>query len=1255
MTESRTLKRLLLGALALYLAWQAQSQLGGALVSDGVILYGLAIALFVIAFARTPVTQLAKGMWFGVAARAPAFDGRATLLLALALGCMLIGLAQFYIHDTDGSGAGLVFHIASVVLFVAAFVPFRRPVARPNIGPLFRARLYTILPFALILGLAIFGRVWQLDQFPFGTWYDEADNGNYAMRMLNDPSYRPVYVESTNLPAHFVYLIALAFKLFGVSTTSMRLVTVAFGVVTVLFAYLLFRRWFGEWIGLASAAMFAVLRYDLNFSRIALHGVTTPAFELIVLYCLDRALERRRALDFALTGVALGLGLAFYAPFRLFPFVLIVFAGGLLLLAARRAGAVRRSLAFKWPAVVHPLELAVTAAGVLIAIAPVAEFAVQHRDVFFARTSAVSVFEHRDEPDLVRALWSNTVKHLEMFNLTGDRNGRHNLPGAPMLDPIMGALAVLGFAYALWRWHDPPNMLMLLVFGVMLLGGILTVDFEAPQSLRAIGVMPSLVYFAAIPLALICREMQLVFGTATPAAGLADERTTGRLDLAQGSMLAGLILLLAAIGWSNFDTFFNRQKNSVEVWAAYSAAETIVANELNRLAPDYDLIVSSLYAGHPTVRFIAPDVVNYQQWTANDRLPLIRAAGQGRGVAMLLDPLLSATYSEARRFYPSGAYREFTPPMGGSPAVYEAQMVTNTLRAVQGLVARYYRGNSYDGTPIKEDAVPELNLDWTATQPVTGSFSAEFRGTLYAPNYGPYTFNLRGAIDGQVFVDEFPAGAGPVQLARGNHALRVRTRGGATRVELWWQGAGAAQAQVVPSNVLFRAPVSNNGLLGAYYSDADWQGTPTFTQVDPEIAIYFHNIPLPRPYSVEWKGKLYAPAAGLYQFATESLDDSQLLVNSRIVVDNAGHNSTVEGGAQLAAGWNDIVVRFADKTSHTHIYLYWTPPGGTREIVPSQYLLPPMGAYPTAQEMAAVESTLPLPQAPGDGSAPSSRPTPAPAATLTLVPVRAIGQRGAGPAQFDEPRAVAVGQDGRLFVADTRNRRVQVLDANGAFISEIMGGEAAFVEPFDVVVAASGEVVVLDSDQGWLYRFDQVGHSLGRIGGPGAQFYHPRGLSIDAFNNLYIADTGGSRVVKMSLDGQRLQVFGTKGTGKGQFVEPSSAAADADGYLFATDVPNRRIESFGADGKFLLDFAIPAADAFNGPHLQIAPDGSVLVSAPQQNKLQRFSRDGKLLGEWGGLGQALGQLSLPTGIRLAGSNLWIADTANYRIQQWEIH
>src|SRR5438046_2421257 len=94
-------------------------------------------------------------------------------------------------------------------------------------------------------------------------------------------------------------------------------------------------------------------------------------------------------------------------------------------------------------------------------------------------------------------------------------------------------------------------------------------------------------------------------------------------------------------------------------------------------------------------------------------------------------------------------------------------------------------------------------------------------------------------------------------------------RARSTRCRGWWR-ATTAEPQVVPAALLFHTPVSNNGLLGSYFTNAEWKGAPTFTQVDPEIALYFHNIPLPRPYSVEWKGKVYAPAAGAYQFATES-------------------------------------------------------------------------------------------------------------------------------------------------------------------------------------------------------------------------------------------------------------------------------------------------------------------------------------------------------------------------------------------------
>ncbi|MBI3734678.1 MAG: hypothetical protein HY259_14665, partial [Chloroflexi bacterium] len=451
-----------------------------------------------------------------------------------------------------------------------------------------------------------------------------------------------------------------------------------------------------------------------------------------------------------------------------------------------------------------------------------------------------------------------------------------------------------------------------------------------------------------------------------------------------------------------------------------------------------------------------------------------------------------------------------------------------------------------------------------------------------------------------------------------------------------------------------RPAVSNSGLLGAYYRSANWSGDAAFTQVDPQIAFYFHNLPLPRPYSVEWKGKIYAPRAGQYRFATESVDESQVSIDSQMVVNNQGRGATIEGLSTLTIGWHDIVIRFADKTSYTHLYFYWSPPGGGREVVPARYLAPPMGKYPTAEEIAALAAPPPI-SPPSATPAAQSPGLPSQAAGgLNLTFVQTIGVEGEGPAGYKEPRAIGVGLDGRLYVVDSAAKRVQMLDADGKLLGAIEGGEEKFVEPFDLVTTSTGAVVVLDSESGWIYRFDSDGKPLGRFAGPSAQFFHPRGLSIDAFDNLYVADTGGSRIVKLSPEGQVLRVFGTKGNSKGQLVEPSDGAADRDGFLFATDTPNKRIEVFGPDGRYLLDFPIPNAGPFNGPHIAFAPDGTLLVTAPEPHKIQRYTREGKLLGEWGGFGSQPGQFRLPTGITVAGDFVWIADTGNHRIQKWKI-
>ncbi len=940
MAKLYSLKPLLLAMLAFVLAWLGQSALTGSLKINGWILYGIAAVLFVAAFRRVAVTEFALGHLSDTLQETPRPSRLFWALLVLAVLAMLGGVVLFGTPANAPNAWNL--HVASVLLFIAAFIPFDKLrhaslQARTELPTL----LMRALPIVAVLALAAFARLWQIDQFPFGTWNDEADNGNYAVQMLQDPNYRPVYIESTNLPAHFIYVIALSFRLFGVSTISMRFVTAAFGVVTVAFAYLLFRRWFGERLGLVAALLFAVLRYDLTFSRIALHGVTTPAFEMIVLYFLDRALERKQWSDFAWTGLALGFGLGFYTPFRLFPLVLAVFLGGLLIAALVKYGAraaIRRYLRGMLP---HWL---VAALALLIAIAPVAQFALRNRDEFFARTNAISIFERRDEPDLAKALWSNVLKHLEMFNVQGDRNGRHNLPEAPMLDPVMGVLFILGTAYALWRWRDPPNLLMLSVFAIMLQGGILSVDFEAPQSLRAIGVIPALVYFITLPVAAATQAVIHFFRRASPrqASQIADSK----LSLGFGIWELGLVLLLALITYLNFDLFFNKQKNDPGVWAAYSTAETIVANEMNRLAANYDFILSARYDNHPTVHFLAGNVTNHQRWTVNDRLPLVHD-NTGRGVVLMFDGTLLSAYDDARRFYPNAKFQEHLAPKGYSTDINEVILTPDDLRAVRGVVARYFKGDAVERAPVKEQVLTQIAVDWTKTRPLAEPFIAELRGTLYAQQYGGYRFSMLGAPGAALWIDENPVSDAPLTLARGNHALRMQVPGQSSKVELWWQEPNAPQAQLVPAANLFRPPVTNNGLLGAYYQSPDWTGDPAFMQIDPEIAFYFHVVPLPRPYSVEWKGKLFVPTAGEYRFALDSVDGSQLTLDNRVVVDNPKGQTTIEGITPLAEGWHDIAIRFSDKTSGTQIYLYWTPPGASeRELMPSRYLLPPMGLYP---------------------------------------------------------------------------------------------------------------------------------------------------------------------------------------------------------------------------------------------------------------------------------------------------------------------
>jgi sugar lactone lactonase YvrE len=138
--------------------------------------------------------------------------------------------------------------------------------------------------------------------------------------------------------------------------------------------------------------------------------------------------------------------------------------------------------------------------------------------------------------------------------------------------------------------------------------------------------------------------------------------------------------------------------------------------------------------------------------------------------------------------------------------------------------------------------------------------------------------------------------------------------------------------------------------------------------------------------------------------------------------------------------------------------------------------------------------------------------------------IRSFGKLGSGPGEFRTPHDLALDGQGRLFVADRGNMRIQILDQDGHFIAEWK----QFSRPSSVVIR-DGLVYVADSESngvaphpGWKrgVRIGSLkdGNVLYRIPDPlelkGTS--DAEGIAVDAKGNVYGAEVGPRQVVKHS-------------------------------------------------------------------------------------------------------------------------------------------
>jgi DNA-binding beta-propeller fold protein YncE len=82
-----------------------------------------------------------------------------------------------------------------------------------------------------------------------------------------------------------------------------------------------------------------------------------------------------------------------------------------------------------------------------------------------------------------------------------------------------------------------------------------------------------------------------------------------------------------------------------------------------------------------------------------------------------------------------------------------------------------------------------------------------------------------------------------------------------------------------------------------------------------------------------------------------------------------------------------------------------------------------------------------------------------------------------------------------------------------------------------------------------------------------AQLRRPEGIAVDRDGNLWVADYGRDRVVKLSPDGHLLLVVGDRGAGPGEFIGPKGVTVDPNtGRIYVADTGNGRIQRLFPDG-----------------------------------------------------------------------------------------
>jgi hypothetical protein len=264
-----------------------------------------------------------------------------------------------------------------------------------------------------------------------------------------------------------------------------------------------------------------------------------------------------------------------------------------------------------------------------------------------------------------------------------------------------------------------------------------------------------------------------------------------------------------------------------------------------------------------------------------------------------------------------------------------------------------------------------------------------------------------------------------------------------------------------------------------------------------------------------------------------------------------------------------------------------------------------------------------------------------------------FGSKGTGAGQLEAPAYDAIDAHGDVWVPEYGSNRVSEFSASGAFMETIGWG------------VSNGKAE---------YQICTSGCKAGLVGSGKGQFNEPTGIAI-AGGDIYVVDTGNSRVEVMNEKNEYVTQWGSEGTEKSQFKTPLAIAVSPSKDVWVGDSLNRRLQEFSSSGTFIEaigwgvsngkseyevctttcqagikgsgngEFASIWGLTFSGSTLYVVDTGN--------NRVEEINEKSEYAGKFGAFGAGNGDFGFPIGIVAGGAgDLYVTDSGNNRIEEF---